>query len=272
MSAESGIAIVPARPIPVLPVLYRVLKDVDFDGFSGFVGFPDFALPVFGIQEPPPTVGSRIEVEIPVSVRPFQRDFAPVQGHLRIRIERSDVGPSTGTVLAWIRHGGIVRVLGIRRPSGLRQVRIVVSRTARLRSRTRRRHRGAHRRHRTGHPLGTRTRRSSRTRTTRRGLIRCHLIRRLRLTAVRTTLGTVRPRLSTHRCRLALHAELVAHALHAGDGSRNLGRTVSLFHGADHALKDAAPFWNMISMSYPLRPASWRAWPICMAFSWLPDI
>ena len=25
-------------------------------------------------------------------------------------------------------------------------------------------------------------------------------------------------------------------------------------------------------MSYPLSPASWRAWPICMAFSWLADI
>src|SRR5580698_7056416 len=79
MSAESGIAIVPARPTLMLPVLYRVLKDVDFDGFSGFVGFPDFALPVLRIQEPPPTVGSRIEVEVPVSVRPFQRHLTPVQ-------------------------------------------------------------------------------------------------------------------------------------------------------------------------------------------------
>ena len=83
-------------------------------------------LPVLRIQEPPPAVGPRIEVEVPVTVLPFQAHFPPVQRNLRIGIERSDVRPGTGAVLTRIGHGGVVRILGIRRPGVLRNIRIVV--------------------------------------------------------------------------------------------------------------------------------------------------
>ncbi len=58
-----------------------------------------------------------VEIEIPPSVIPFHRDFAPSQWDLWIRIKRADVGPSRRGILARIRHCGVIRRGGIRWPS-----------------------------------------------------------------------------------------------------------------------------------------------------------
>ena len=85
-------------------------------------------LPVLRMQEPPPLIGARAEVQIPRTVIPFQLNLPPSQRNLRIGIERSDVRPGTGTVLLRI---GDLCVVGIRRIGGpciRRQTRIVENR------------------------------------------------------------------------------------------------------------------------------------------------
>ena len=84
-------------------------------------------LPVFWFQEPEPAIRTRTEVEVPVSVVPFQLDLSPSQRNLRIGIERSDVRPGTGTVLLRIAQLSVVRIRSVRRPSVIWQVRHVVN-------------------------------------------------------------------------------------------------------------------------------------------------
>ena len=84
-------------------------------------GSPD-RLPVLGIQDPVPLVFFFIEVQLPVTVVPLQRNFTPSHRHLGIRIERSDIGPCTGTVLSWVADSRRIRILGVSRPCVTRQM------------------------------------------------------------------------------------------------------------------------------------------------------
>src|SRR5689334_11822097 len=72
----------------------------------------------------------RAEVEEPPTVVPFQRNLAPRERHLRVRIERADVRPRGRRILLRIGERGVVRVRRIAGPGIARHAGIVVVRTA----------------------------------------------------------------------------------------------------------------------------------------------
>ena len=59
----------------------------------------DGLVPVLGVEEPPPAVRAAIEFQVPVPVVPAQLGITPAEGHLWVRIKRTDVRPGTGVVL-----------------------------------------------------------------------------------------------------------------------------------------------------------------------------
>ena len=82
----------------------------------------DVLVPVPRIHEPPPLFGAGAEVDLPVSVVPFQLHLTPSQRDLRIRVEWANVRIGRSAVLFGVADLSVVRITGVGRPGVVRQV------------------------------------------------------------------------------------------------------------------------------------------------------